>query len=240
MASEALSRAEGKPSFSCRCIKVCERYDGCVHTETTIVTSKDCPPDCQDRGGSTARYNWSCSQCTADNVEGGLEASSHYPKSLDDLPQDSLTARFRTAEEVYQSQLNKMADRPKNPDCENHSAGNDGVKKAEEANKQLKKLITTLTFTSEMDKIFDNAEKALEHAHESWETSTSKELLKIVAAAQRGDKDEIKRIMDLFGFYRIDLGVNVKNSLRNAKRDVIKQCEDGVERMLEALEETNL
>jgi len=150
-------------------------------------------------------------------------------------------AESPTAEQLIQSQINNIKIQQKQHESAATRKNDEGLKRAQEANKELKKFITTLTFTSQIEKIFDTVEKTTIRAHESaWELNVAEHLLKIVAATRRGDMQEVDRLMLSFSSEGRRLQEAVKEDLMDAKKAVIKQCEEGVERMLEALEKTSL
>jgi len=114
------------------------------------------------------------------------------------------------------------------------------AKKSEDEIKRLKKLIVTLTFTGPIEKSLAKAEQSAKWYHEfCWELGANRILLCLEAAAQEGDLEKMSELKRRF----IENGRSHKNgvqeALKEAKRDILKQCEEGVQRMLEALEKSN-
>lgn len=115
------------------------------------------------------------------------------------------------------------------------------VVKVEQANKDLKKFITTLTLTGPIKRIFKKAEKRVERIHENAQKFRANHLFLDLETTIMGENwDEVARLK----YYIIYDGKLLKNALKNnldsAKKNIIKQCEEGVERILEALENTSL
>jgi hypothetical protein len=114
-----------------------------------------------------------------------------------------------------------------------------GAKKAK-ANKELKKFIAALALTREIENIFAEAEGKATRAHEKrWDFQANHILLEMKAAVKAGNAEKVSNLE--FSFY--DRGLSLKEELRaglqEAKEAVLKQCEEGVERMLEALEKSS-
>ena len=114
-------------------------------------------------------------------------------------------------------------------------------KKVEEANKELKEFIATLTLTGPIKTIFVEAEQSTERAHEvSWELKANQLFLELATAVKAGKGDEVTNLKQCL----LDEGNKLKNAVKSqlemAKKGVLKQCEAGVEQMLEALEKSSL
>ncbi|KAE9373765.1 hypothetical protein N431DRAFT_456508 [Stipitochalara longipes BDJ] len=235
----------------CRCSEDRSTYAICGHTITTIISTEGCPTDCRKNSFGYCTLLESCPSCSLSDrsvvsrrseVSGQTVGGGQHEADIngDLLPGVPKGAASQTAKQLIQSQIDNIMNEAVEQQSTNHSINNQGIKKAEEATKELKKFIATLHFTGQIEKIFDTAEKTISRAHKgSWELDANRFLLAIAAAAKRGDKGEVDRSMASSLIERKRLEDAIKENLMDVKKAVLKQCEEGMDRILEALEKTS-
>jgi hypothetical protein len=128
-----------------------------------------------------------------------------------------------------------VAAKLKDQELTTNSIHGGNTKKIEVANKDLKKFIAALTLTVPIKVMFAEAEQGTTQAHEfSWELRTNQLFLGLETAARAGMDSEVATLQQGF----LDEGENFKNAIKSqlkmAKDGVLKQCEAGVDQMLEA------
>jgi len=250
---------EGEAKLSsdfCICLQVFSKYTACGHDDViTIYKTPGCPVHCATRGETRHTIHDPCPKCSpsgvsdGDSASGGNQAS---PRALEDEeddgnhsdgdsifnPPDVISRDPSLAPAQMRAQINKVEAKLSANQPSSHATS---AKKAEQANKELKKFIATLTLTGPIKKIFGEAEKETKRAHEySWEWKANKYLLELESAVKDECWEEVTRLK----FCMIEEGrsfkATVNGHLKAAQKEVLKQCEEGVERMLEALEKTSL
>jgi hypothetical protein len=224
------SKAETESSFpgNCECSNTTIQYEGCNHTVQTINRIKGCAKECAYKFGSEHLVLGACPDCFAHSrLKGKDKETFHDP-----------LAGFMSADSLMRFEIEKIAKKLQNQDFATDSIQGGNTRKVEAANKDLKKFIAALTLTVPIKAIFAKAEQGTTQAHEaSWELRANQLFLELETAARAGMDYEVATLKQSF----LDEGENfkkaIKSQLEMAKDGVLKQCEAGVEQMLEAFED---
>ena len=201
------------------------RYIAYGHTVMNRVATDGCEDECDNAPRSYDPMETLCPDCTNDT---SVFDSAAHPETPD-------------ADEEMQSQIVNVERKLKEQQLSTDSTHGSNVKKAEQANKELKKFIATLTLTGPIKTIFEEAEQGTKRAHEfSWEMQANQLFLDLETAVKEGNWDKVLKFKDSFLEEGKSLKSSVKAHLEIAKKGVLKQCEEGIERMLDALEKSGL
>jgi len=224
------SEGEDDIELRCHCKTVC--LYSCGHY---IVVAKDCGVE---SGCSVdISYARQCARCAPDGSEPDTTDHGNLNQGYSDDDLSELDGAMHRIEpdpkELIQSQMSRGVRQ-----TTNHQ---EGVKKCEEKNRELKKFIVTLNFTRPIEKTLAQAQEAAIMAHQhSWDLEGNAILLAMKTACHTKDGETEAVLMKLFYDKGKALEYQIQQKFEIAKNEIVKQCEEGVNHMLEALEGSSL
>jgi hypothetical protein len=224
------SKGEDNLELRCHCKTVC--LYSCGHY---IVVAKDC--GVASGCSVDISYERQCARCAPDGSE--PDTTDHCNRNQgyinDNLSElDGAMHRIEPGpKELIQSQMSRGLRQ-----TTNHQ---EGVKKCVEKNRELKKFIVTLNFTGPIEKILAQAQEAARTAHQhSWDLEGNAILLAIKTACHTKNNNTEAVLMKLFYDKGKALKYQIRREFEIAKNAIVKQYEEGVNHILEALEESSL